>query len=217
MEIRGVHATVYEELALLALAGAAVYLAVWPHELGHAAAAWLLGCKADGWRTGTRWFLWGSQGGEIDFGCLARRGRGALAVTGLAGIAVNLIQIGAAPILGAWWRPAAGTKRAWWLAASLFWALANYGEAFSYLVLTTLWLKSDMAGVVAATGVSRWIWFAAGLPAAGLVARGLLPVARKTAATMAGAGGSAHFWKGFFLLYTAGVALAAVMNRGLAG
>src|SRR4029077_2511439 len=100
-------------LAVRGLAGAAVYLAVWPHELGHAAAAWLLGCKADGWRTGTRWFLWGSQGGEIDFGCLARRGRGALALTALAGIAVNLILIGAAPILGTWWRSAGGEKRTW--------------------------------------------------------------------------------------------------------
>ena len=70
---------------LVFLAGAAVYLAVWPHELGHAAAAWLQGCKADGWRTGTRWYLWGSQGGDVDFGCLARRGRGALALTALAG------------------------------------------------------------------------------------------------------------------------------------
>src|SRR4029077_19172317 len=106
-------------LALLGLAGAAVYLAVWPHELGHAAAAWLLGCKADGWRTGTRWFLWGSQGGAIDFGCLARRGKGALAITALAGIAVNLVQLGVAPLLGVWWRPAAGRKRTWWLAATL--------------------------------------------------------------------------------------------------
>jgi hypothetical protein len=206
-------------LALLGLAAAAVYLAVWPHELGHATMAWLLGCKADGWRTGTRWFLWGSQGGEIDFGCLARRGRGALALTALAGIAVNLLQIGIAPILGAWWRPPdeKAEKQAWWLAATLLWALANYGEAFSYLVLNTLWLRSDMAGVVAATGISRWSWFAAGLLAAGLIAYGLLPAARKTAEAMAGAGGSPRFYQGFFLLYTAAVGLAATVNRALLG
>jgi len=200
---------------MLVLAGATVVLAVWPHELGHAAAAWLLGCKADGWRTGTRWFLWGSQGGEIDFGCLARRGRGALALTSLAGIAVNLVQIGVAPVLGAWWRPAAAEKRTWWLAATLLWALANYAEAFSYLIFNTLWLKSDMAGAVAATGISRWIWFGAGMLAAGLTARGLLPVARKTASRMAVPDGSPRFYLGFFLLYTAAVGLAAAVNRAL--
>jgi hypothetical protein len=199
-------------IALLVLAGAAVYLAVWPHELGHAAAAWLLGCKADGWRTGTRWFLWGSQGGAIDFGCLARRGRGALAITELAGIAVNLVQVGVAPILGA-----AGRKRTWWLAATLLWALANYAEAFSYLVLNTLWLKSDMAGVVAATGISRWIWFSAGMLGAGLIALGLLPEARRTAGRIAGPEGSPRFYLGFFLLYTAGVGLVAAVNRVLLG
>lgn len=203
-------------LALLVLAGTAVYLAVWPHELGHAAAAWLLGCKADGWRTGTRWLLWGSQGGEIDFACLARRGRGALALTSLAGIAVNLVQIALAAILGAWWRPA-GEARTWWLAATLLWALANYAEAFSYLVLNSLWLESDMAAVVAATGISRWIWFAAGVLGAGLIASALLPVARKTAAALAGSGGSPRFYLGFFLLYTAGIGFTAAVNRVLLG
>jgi hypothetical protein len=204
-------------LALLVLAGAAVYLAVWPHELGHAAAAWLLSCKADGLRTGTRWFLWGSEGGEIDFGCLARRGRGALALTALAGIAVNLVQIGIAPVLGAWWRPTLGKKRIRWFAATLLWALANYAEAFSYLVFNTLWLKSDMAGVVAATGISRWIWLGVGTFGAGLIARALSPVARKTAGVLAGPDGSPRFYLGFFLLYTAGVGFAAVVNRALVG
>lgn len=204
-------------LALLVLAGAAVYLAVWPHELGHAVAAWRLGCKADGWRTGTRWFLWGSQGGAIDFGCLARKGRGALAITDLAGIAVNLLQLGLAPVLGRWWRPAIEKKRTWWLAATLLWALANYAEAFSYLVLNTLWLKSDMAGAVAATGISRWIWFAAGTLAAMLIAWGLLPVARKAADSLAGPDRSSRFYRGFFLLYTAGVGIIAAVNRVVAG
>ena len=36
--------------ALLALA--AVYAAVWGHELGHSFAAYLAGCKAEPWRTG---------------------------------------------------------------------------------------------------------------------------------------------------------------------
>jgi len=204
-------------LALLVLAGAAVYLAVWPHELGHAGAAWLLGCKADGWRTGTRWLLWGSQGGAIDFGCLARRGRGAQAMTALAGIAVNLFQIGLASILGAWWKPALREKRTWWLAATLLWALANFAEAFSYLVLNSLWLKSDMAAVVTATGISRWLWFVAGTLAAGLIARALLPVSKKAADGLAVSGGSAWFWRGFFVFYTAGVGLVAAVDRAVAG
>ncbi|HEX3556432.1 MAG TPA: hypothetical protein VIA62_24695 [Thermoanaerobaculia bacterium] len=205
-------------VVLASAAGMAVYLAVWPHELGHAVAAWLQGCKADGWRTGTRWYLWGSQGGDVDFGCLARRGRGALAITALAGIAVNLVQIGLAPLLGAWWRPATAGRRLGWLAATLLWALANYAEAFSYLVLNSLWLKSDMAGVVAATGISRWIWLAAGILAGGLIARGLLlPAIKKTADALAGPGGSARFWRFFFILYMAGVGLAAVVNRAFLG
>jgi hypothetical protein len=48
------------------LAVAAVYLAVWPHELGHASAAWLYGCKADPWRTGTLWYLTGSRPGASE-------------------------------------------------------------------------------------------------------------------------------------------------------
>ena len=144
-------------------------------------------------------------------------GREALALTALAGIAVNLVQIALAPLLGAWWRPAAGPRRTWWLAATLLWALANYAEAFSYLVLNSLWLKSDMAGAVAATGISRWIWFTAGILAAGLIARGWLPVVRKTAEALTVSGGSLRFWKGFFLLYTAGVGLAAAVNRAFLG
>ena len=45
---------------LAVLAVAAVYLAVWPHELGHSLVAHLYGCKADRWRTDTRWYLAGS-------------------------------------------------------------------------------------------------------------------------------------------------------------
>ncbi|HEX4963253.1 MAG TPA: hypothetical protein VF173_20650 [Thermoanaerobaculia bacterium] len=202
---------------LLLLAIAAVYLAVWPHELGHAAAAWLQGCKADPWQTGTRWFLWGSQGGAIDFACLARRGRGALALTYLAGIVVNLLLIGLAPLLGAWWRPSAGKTRTWWLAATLLLALANFGEAFSYLIVNSLWFKSDMRGVVEATGASRWMWFGAGILGGALVARALLPQVRRTAGALAGPGGGASFWKGFFLLYAAAVGLAATVNRAFLG
>jgi hypothetical protein len=147
---------------------------------------------------------------------LHRRGRGALAVTSLAGILINVLLTGFAALFGAWWRPVT-ERRAWWLTATLLWALANYAEAFSYLIVNSLWLKSDMAGVVAASGISRWIWFFAGTIAAGLIGCGLLPVARKTADVMAGPDGSPRFYRGFFLLYTAAVEFAAVVNRALLG
>jgi hypothetical protein len=198
-------------LLLTVLAIAAVYLAVWPHELGHAGAAWLLGCKADPWSTGTRWFLWGSRGGDLDFACLARRGRTAQTLTILAGILVNLFLIGIAALAGVWRK-----RWPWWLAATVLWSLANYAEAFSYLTLNTLWLSSDMAGVVTATGTSRWAWLAAGLLGGGLIGRGLLPQARRSAASLAG-DRSARFWMGFFLAYTVGVMLAAAVNRIVLG
>jgi hypothetical protein len=196
-------------IALLAVA--AVYLAVWPHELGHATAAWLYGCKADAWRTGTHWYLAGSQGGAIDEECLVRRGGGAVAAVAFAGIAVNLFLAGLAA-LGARW-PQSGFGVRWGLIATLLVALANAAEALSYLVVNTLWLKADMQIVVAATGVSRWIWIAAGIILGVLTARALAGPARGASETLAGPGISARLWRWAFAAYALAVGLAAMLSR----
>jgi len=194
------------------LAVVAVYLAVWPHEIGHATAAWLYGCKADAWRTGTHWYLAGSQGGAIDEECLARRGGGAAAVVAFAGIAVNLLLAGLAALAAR--RRQSGFGVRWGLIATLLVALANGAEALSYLVLNTLWLKADMRIVVAASGVSRWIWTAAGLILGVLIARALAGPARNAATALAGLGISARLWLWAFAAYALAVGLAAMLSRG---
>jgi len=198
--------------ALLALA--AVYLAVWPHEIGHATAAWLYGCKADAWRTGTHWYLAGSQGGAIDEECLARRGGGAEATVAFAGIAVNLLLIVLAPLFGRWWLPARTADRLrWGFIATVLVALANGAEAFSYLVLNTLWLKADMRIVVPASGVSRWIWSAAALILGAVIARALAGPVRRASAALAGAGISERLWRWELAGYALAVGLAATLSR----
>jgi hypothetical protein len=196
------------------LAVSAVYLAVWPHELGHASVAWLYGCKADAWRTGTRWYLAGSLAGAVDEECLAHRGGGAPAFMALAGIAVNLLMIGLAPILGRWgrWRLPAQPVR-WGFIATLLWALANYAEAFSYLVLNTLWLKADMRIVVPASGVNRWVWTAAGLILGAFIARALTGPVKKASAALAGPDISERLWRRAFTGYVLAVSLAAMLSR----
>jgi hypothetical protein len=201
-------------LAMAALlAVAAVYLAVWPHELGHASVAWLYGCKADAWRTGTRWYLAGSVAGGVDEECLVRRGGEAPAFMALAGIAVNLLLIGLAPILGRWWLQTASERIRWGFIATLLWALANYAEAFSYLVLNTLWLKADLRIVVDASGVSRWLWTAAGLILGTVIARALAGPVGRAAAALAGPGASERLWRRAFAGYVLAVSLAAVLSR----
>lgn len=198
------------------LAVAAVYLAVWPHEIGHASAAWLYGCKADGWRTGTNWYLAGSLGGPIDEECLAHRGGGAQAVMAFAGIAVNFLLIGLAPLFGRWWLPARTAKGGvrWSLVATVLWALANAAEAFSYLVLNTLWLKADMQIVVTAAGAGRWPWTVAGIVLGTVIARALAGPIRKASAALAGPGIPERLWRWGFAGYPLAVSLAAMLSRG---
>ena len=197
------------------LAIAAVYLAVGPHEIGHAATAWLYGCKADGWRTGMRWYLAGSQGGAIDEACLNRHGPGALGVVAFAGIAVNFLLIGLAPLAGRWWLPAqrASGGIRWGLVASVLVALANGAEAFSYLVVNTLWLKTDMAIVVAAAGAGRWPWTVAGLILGAVFARALAGPIRNAAAALAGPGIPEWIWRWALIAYAPAVGLAALLSR----
>jgi hypothetical protein len=222
--------------ALLALA--ALYLTVWPHELGHSAVARLYGCKADFWRTDTHWYLAGSQAGDIDAKCLQRQGGGAFGFMAIAGTAVNLLLILLAPLLGRWWLPGrpglrlsgeatsrsqSMGKRAgqtepgprWGLIATLFWALANAAEALSYLVINTLWLKNDMAIVVREAGLGPLPWTAAGLLLAALLARSLRSPLRKAAAALAASRNSERLWRWLFRGYFLAVAAAAVASRAL--
>jgi hypothetical protein len=196
-------------LALAAvLAAAAVALAVWPHELGHASVAYLYGCKADPWRTAVRWALAGSQGGDIDGACLARRGGGALGFMAFAGIAVNLLLVLLAPLLGRW-RRTAGTG----FLFTLLWALANAAEALSYLVLNAVWPAADMRLVIDAAGVGRWPWLGGGIVLAVVIARALRAPLAKAAEAFASPGVAAAFWRAALAAYPFAVGAAAVASR----
>jgi hypothetical protein len=192
---------------LLALAAIlAIYAAVWGHELGHAASAYLIGCKADPWRTGVTPFLWGSRGGAIDETCLARRGPWAVAAVALSGIAVNLLCV--AVVCGALRR----CRKLWTLVALLLWGLANAGEGFSYLVLNTIWLRSDMAATVGALG-GRWIFLGAGITGAAAVAGWLRGPVRTAAQRLASPGLPERFFRLAFALYALAVGVLAAIER----
>ena len=200
-----------------ALAIGALYLTIWPHEVGHSLAAYLYGCKANWWQTDTSWFLWSSWAGAVDYDCLRARGGTGLAVTDGAGIVVNLLFLAVAPVLGRWSRidPVSSSRSSQWLfLATFWWALANFSEAFSYLVLNTLWLKSDMLTVVVETGISRWIWFTASLLAAFFIVRALRGPARKAAAVMAASETPGRAIEALFPVYvclvSAGMAAARI-------
>jgi hypothetical protein len=204
-----------KSLAPVILAIAALYGTIWPHELGHSVVAYLYGCKANWWHTYMSWFLWGSWAGPVDWHCLKAKGRLALGLTDFAGVGVNLSLLGLAPLVGRWWRPSppAGTIQAWLLAGTVFWALANYGEAFSYLILNTLWLSSDMKTVVLASRVSRWVWFAAGIAAAILAWMSLLRPLRAAAQVLASERVSAEGWLKIFAAYVILLSVAMGMAR----
>jgi hypothetical protein len=191
------------------LAVLAVYGAVWPHELGHAAAAWGLGCKADPWRTGTAPLLWGSGGGAIDEACLASRGPVATAAVAGAGIAVNLLLL---IVLALALRSAGG----WLSVFFLLLALANAAEAFSYLLGSTLWPRADMRLVVAAVG-GRWAWFSLGVLGAILTVAALSRPVRAASAALASPRLPARRVQLFFGLYAALVTVAATVERIFVG
>ena len=192
-------------VALLAIA--VLYATIWPHELGHSIGAFLSGCKANWWQTDTSWFLWGSWGGDIDYDCLRARGGPALGLTEFAGIAVNFLLLALA-LTVARSRRLATPSREWVLVGSVLWALANYAEAFSYLVLNTIVLKSDMKTVVYEAGVSRWAWCGAGVLGAIACARAMTAPTRSAAATLATPRMSSRTWAWLFALYTVAVASA---------
>jgi hypothetical protein len=188
----------------------ALYLAVWPHELGHSTTAYLLGCKGNWWRTGTTWYLWNSQAGDVDYACLERQGTAALLLTDGAGIAVNLSILVAALVLA---RTSPAVRHPRLLLGVLLLALANYSEAFSYLVLNVLWLKSDMATVVPASGLSRWLWLAFGLAAAATAGFWLAGPASRAADNLQTPHLPRARWQAFFFAYVAIVGLAMATAR----
>jgi hypothetical protein len=195
-------------------AAVAVYAAVWPHELGHSLAAFLLGCRKGRWPTGLTPWLAGSRPGGIDAACLAARGRGAVATVALAGIAVNLAVAFLAGAAAAARSSRLGrTLRAFLLLL----ALANAAEAISYLVPNALWPRSDMAAAIAAAGVGRLPWLALGLTLGALAVRALRPPVRETAEALASAGLPARAWRWGFVLYALAVGAAAVGSRWVFG
>jgi hypothetical protein len=191
-------------VALLAVL--ALYAAVWPHELGHATVAWLWGCKPTWWRTATTWYLWNSRAGDVDYACLGARGRPATFLTDGAGIAVNLLLVGGALLLAR--RPRSHALLVVW---ATLWALANYAEAFSYLVLNTVWLRSDMESVVVQSGLGRWVWFGGGLVGAVVCGGALAGLARRAALVLETPAIPARAWLWLLALYAggAGVVMAA--------
>ncbi len=199
--------------ALLLLGAAAVYGAVWPHELGHAAAARLLGCRAGWLPSGVTPWLAGSGPGGIDAACLAARGRGAVAAVALAGIAVNL-AVGAAAALAARSRRFGRTSLATFV---LLLALAHAAEALSYLVLNALWPRADMAAAVAAAGRGRLPWLALGLAATALAIGALRAPVCEVARALATLRLPARAWRWGLVIYALAVAGVALASRARFG
>lgn len=206
--VRGARLRLFPAIAALA----AVYGAVWPHELGHAAAARLLGCRAGFWPSGVTLWLAGSGPGGIDPACLAARGRGAVAAVALAGIAVNL-ALAAATALAA--RRIGRTPLS--LLLLLLLALANAAEALSYLVPNALWPRADMAAAVASAGQGRLPWLALGLAATALAVRLLRAPLAAAAEALATLALPARAWRWGFVLYALAVAGAAMASRARFG
>ena len=197
---------------VIIIAVAVLYPTVWPHEVGHGVAPYLYGCKKTFWQTDTSWFLLSSWSGkDIDDNCLQRRGRAAAAWTAFGGTAVNLALLFA--LLSVLWMLHRKVSSSWGFVALFFWALANYAEAFSYLVLNTAWLKSDMETLVIESGISRWTIFLLGLVLAIAMGWVLRPIARKVAVMLATPYGSERAWRFRFVLYVALVGVVMTAAR----
>lgn len=155
-----------------------LYPTIYLHELAHAATAVALGCKADGLAVDMSPILVWSFGGDIDYACLAAGPAWATAAVDGAGTAINLLLM-----FAGWGLAGIAAKRtriALWLHA---FALANYVEAFSYLVANTAIPRSDMLAVLAYSGIHNLVFAAAATAAAVAVGRplfgALVAVARR--------------------------------------
>lgn len=190
---------------------AVLYPTVWSHEVGHGVAPYLYGCKKTFWQTETSWFLFSSWSGkDIDDTCLRRRGQAAVAWSAFGGVAVNLLLLFV--LLPVLWVSHQKVASSWWFVTLFFWALANYAQAFSYLVLNTAWLKSDMTLVIE-SGISRWILFLVGLILAIAMGWVLRPITQKAAAMLATPCSSERRWRFRFVLYVAVVSVVMTAAR----
>jgi hypothetical protein len=192
------------------LAIGVLYLTIWPHELGHSALAYLYGCKSNWWQTDMSWYLWDSWSGPIDDDCLLARSGAARGLTAFAGIGVNFLLLGLAPLIGRWWHSDApkGSPGAWVFVGTVLWALANYSEAYSYLIVNTLWLSSDMETVVLESGVSRSVWCGLGVATAILLWRMLIAPLRSAAALLESPRTSGRTWLVILVIYVVVISLA---------
>lgn len=194
------------------IAVAVLYPTVWPHEVGHGVAPYLYGCKKTFWQTDTSWFLLSSWGGkDIDDHCLQKRGPAAAAWSAFGGVAVNLLLLFV--LLTILWMSRQKVASSWWFVTLFLWALANYAQAFSYLVLNTAWLKSDMAALVVESGINRWIIFVVGLVLAIAMAWVLRPISQKAASMLATPYSSERLWRFRFVLYVALVGVVMTAAR----
>ncbi len=187
---------------VIIIAVAVLYPTVWPHEVGHGVAPYLYGCKKTFWQTDTSWFLLSSWSGkDIDDNCLQKRGHAAVAWSAFGGTAVNLLLLFV--LLPVLWISRQKITSSWWFVTLFFWALANYAQAFSYLVLNTAWLKSDLKTLVTESSINRWIIFLAGLVLAIAMGLVLRPISQKAAAMLATPYSSERRWRFRFVLYVA--------------
>jgi|SRR5215831_3912914 len=192
------------------LAVAVLYPTIWPHEVGHGVAPYLYGCKRTFWQTDTSWFLVSSWSGkDIDYHCLKAKGHAAGAWSAFGGTAVNLVLLFV--LLAVLWLLRSRVDRSWWFVGLFLWALANYAEAFSYLVLNTAWLKSDMTTVVIESGINRWVIFLLGAALAVATGLALRRMSGKAASMLATRNISERLWRVAFALYVVmvGGAMAA--------
>lgn len=90
-------------------------------------------------------YLYRSFGGDIDYGCLSEKGDWATALVDGAGVVANLaLMVFGCALAFLFYRTVAHPLFA--VFASAF-AAANYIEAFSYLIVNTIYLRSDMIAV----------------------------------------------------------------------